>query len=71
VKGLGLVADSDVELQGPEWCSPGLDRRGQLFDEFARVSDVAGSTPEAVDLSERTSCEGWVAAERKRLAERP
>lgn len=48
-----------------------LAGKRQLFDEFARVSDMAGSTPEAVDLSETDLVREVVAAERKRLAERP
>jgi superfamily II DNA or RNA helicase len=46
-----------------------LAGKRQLFDEFARVSDMAGSTPEAVDLSEAELVREVVAAERKRLAE--
>ena len=46
-----------------------LAEKKRLFDEFARVSDMAGSTPEAVDLSEADLVREVVAAERKRLAE--
>jgi hypothetical protein len=47
-----------------------LARERQLFDEFARVSDMADSSPEAVDLSEAELVHEVLAAERKRLAER-
>lgn len=42
----------------------------RLFNDFARVSDMADSTPEAVDLSEAELVREVVAAERQRLAER-
>jgi SNF2 family DNA or RNA helicase len=45
-----------------------LAEKKRLFDEFARVSDMAGSTPEAVDLSEADLVREVVAAERERLA---
>ncbi|WP_327045350.1 DEAD/DEAH box helicase [Microbispora sp. NBC_01189] len=41
----------------------------RLFDDFARVSDMADSAPEAVDLSEAELAREVVAAERQRLAE--
>ena len=44
-----------------------LAGKKQLFDDFARVSDVADSTPEAVDLSEAELVREVVAAERQRL----
>jgi superfamily II DNA or RNA helicase len=47
-----------------------LAGKKQVFDEFARVSDMAGSTPEAVDLSEAELVREVVASERERLAER-
>ncbi|WP_033442104.1 DEAD/DEAH box helicase [Saccharothrix sp. NRRL B-16314] len=47
-----------------------LARKRQLFDEFARVSDTADSSPEAVDLSEAELVREVLAAERKRFAER-
>lgn len=45
-----------------------LGEKRKLFDEFARVSDTAGSTPEAVDLSEAELVRDVIAGERKRLA---
>ncbi|MER7457496.1 DEAD/DEAH box helicase [Micromonospora sp. NPDC126480] len=47
-----------------------LAGKKQLFDDFARVSDLAGATPEAVDLSEAELVREVVAAERQRLFER-
>ncbi|WP_329259514.1 DEAD/DEAH box helicase [Actinoallomurus sp. NBC_01490] len=47
-----------------------LAGKKRLFDDFARVSDMADSTPEAVDLSEAELVRQVVAAERQRLAER-
>ncbi|MEV5704494.1 DEAD/DEAH box helicase [Actinoallomurus sp. NPDC052274] len=47
-----------------------LARKKRLFDNFARVSDLADSTPEAVDLSEAELVRQVIAAERQRLAER-
>ncbi|PWU52339.1 helicase SNF2 [Micromonospora sp. S4605] len=47
-----------------------LAGKKQLFDDFARVSDLAGSTPEAVDLSEAELVREVVAAERERLFNR-
>lgn len=44
-----------------------LARKQQLFDDFARHSDMADSTPEAVDLSEAELAREVVAAERRRL----
>lgn len=46
-----------------------LAGKRQLFDEFARVSDMADSAPEAVDLSEAELAREVVAAERRRLFE--
>lgn len=46
-----------------------LTGKKQLFNEFARVSDMAGATPEAIDLSEADLVREVVATERKRLAE--
>ena len=53
----------------------GVDRRvteilackRALFDDFARVSDTAGSAPEAMDISEAELAREVVAAERVRL----
>lgn len=47
-----------------------LARKKQIFDEFARVSDMADSSPEAVDLSEAELVRQVVAAERQRLSGR-
>jgi SNF2 family DNA or RNA helicase len=44
-----------------------LARKSQLFDDFARVSDTAGSAPEAFDVSEVQLAREVVAAERERL----
>jgi superfamily II DNA or RNA helicase len=44
-----------------------LAGKKQLFDDFARVSEMADSTEEAVDLSEVELAREVVAAERKRL----
>jgi SNF2 family DNA or RNA helicase len=46
-----------------------LARKKRLFNDFARVSDMADSTPEAVDLSEAELAREVVAAERQRLFE--
>ncbi|MFI9813868.1 hypothetical protein [Saccharothrix variisporea] len=40
----------------------------QIFDDFARVSDLARSSPDAVDLTEVELAREVIAAERKRLA---
>ncbi|MEV8511499.1 DEAD/DEAH box helicase [Dactylosporangium sp. NPDC051484] len=45
-----------------------LAAKKRLFDDFARVSDMADSAPEAVDLSEAELARQVVAAERERLA---
>jgi ERCC4-related helicase len=44
-----------------------LARKRELFDEFARVSETAGSAPEALDVSEAQLAREVVAAERERL----
>lgn len=44
-----------------------LARKAAIFDEFARVSDMATSAPEAVDISEAELVREVVAEERKRL----
>ncbi len=46
-----------------------LAGKKRLFDDFARVSDMADFTPEAVDLSEAELVRQVVAAERQRLVE--
>jgi superfamily II DNA or RNA helicase len=48
-----------------------LARKRQLFDEFARLSETAESTPEAVDLTEAELVREVVAAERARLFGKP
>ncbi len=51
-----------------------LAKKRALFDEFARVSETAGSAPEALDISEAQLAREVVAAERERLfanAQRP
>ena len=45
-----------------------LATKKQVFDDFARVSDMANSAPEAVDLSEAELVRQVIAAERKRIA---
>ncbi|SCL29215.1 SNF2 family N-terminal domain-containing protein [Micromonospora nigra] len=47
-----------------------LAGKRRIFDDFARVSDMADSSPEAVDLSEAELVREVVAAERQRLFER-
>ena len=44
-----------------------LARKAAIFDEFARVSDMAINAPEAVDISEAELVREVVAEERKRL----
>ncbi|UVS78196.1 DEAD/DEAH box helicase [Actinokineospora sp. UTMC 2448] len=48
-----------------------LARKKRIFDEFARVSDTADSTPDAVDLTEAELVREVLEAERRRLAGRP
>jgi superfamily II DNA or RNA helicase len=45
-----------------------LERKGRLFDAFARRSDAAESSPEAVDVSEQSLARQIVAEEQQRLA---
>jgi hypothetical protein len=45
-----------------------LANKQALFDEFARVSDMAKSTPYAVDLSEADLVREVIAAEQRRLS---
>ncbi|MBD0671988.1 DEAD/DEAH box helicase [Streptomyces sp. CBMA156] len=47
-----------------------LRAKGRLFDDYARRSEVAESTPEAVDVSERSLAELIVEEEQLRLAAR-
>jgi superfamily II DNA or RNA helicase len=44
-----------------------LARKRDLFDDFARISETAGSAPEALDISEADLAREVVAAERARL----
>jgi superfamily II DNA or RNA helicase len=44
-----------------------LAGKRRIFDDFARVSDTAAASPEAVDLSEAELVQEVVAAERQRL----
>ncbi|ASW95179.1 DEAD/DEAH box helicase [Mycobacterium intracellulare] len=44
-----------------------LARKIELFEEFARVSETAGSAPEAYDVSEAELAREIIAAERERL----
>lgn len=44
-----------------------LARKNQLFAEFARVSETAGSAPEAFDITDAELAREIVAAERERL----
>ncbi|WP_232521089.1 DEAD/DEAH box helicase [Micromonospora phaseoli] len=48
-----------------------LAGKRRIFDDFARVSDMADSSPEAVDLSEAELVREVLAAERQRLFEHP
>lgn len=45
-----------------------LDSKARLFDEYARRSDVATSSPEAMDISEVALAREVVAREQERLA---
>ncbi|MET9554692.1 DEAD/DEAH box helicase [Streptomyces sp. NPDC006645] len=45
-----------------------LDTKRRLFDAFARHSDVAESTPDAVDISEQSLARQIVAEEQERMA---
>lgn len=47
-----------------------LARKRELFNDFARISETAGSAPEAFDLSEAELARDVVAAERERLFSR-
>jgi len=44
-----------------------LAAKKQIFDDYARISDMADSSPEALDLSEAELVRDVVAAERRRL----
>lgn len=60
-----LLSEDNVDQRITEL----LAEKKALFDEFARVSEMAESTPEAVDLTEAQLVKEVLAAERKRLAE--
>jgi hypothetical protein len=45
-----------------------LRRKRALFDAYARRSDLAESTPEAIDVSDQTLARQIVEAEQQRLA---
>jgi SNF2 family DNA or RNA helicase len=45
-----------------------LASKRRLFDQYARRSDIADATPDAVDISEAELARQVVAAERRRLA---
>lgn len=45
-----------------------LDSKSRLFDEYARRSDIAESSPEAVDISEASLAKTVVEQEQERLA---
>jgi SNF2 family DNA or RNA helicase len=45
-----------------------LDSKARLFDEYARRSDIAASSPEAMDISEVSLARAVVAKEQERLA---
>lgn len=61
-----LLSEDSVDQRITEM----LAGKKRLFDDFARVSDMAGATPDAVDLSEAELVQEVIAAERKRLFER-
>ena len=48
-----------------------LARKREVFNDFARVSETAGSAPEAVDVSEADLARDVIAAERERLFSQP
>jgi hypothetical protein len=48
-----------------------LAAKRQLFDEYARISATADSTPDAVDISDAELARAVIAAERERLLSRP
>lgn len=45
-----------------------LDSKARLFDEYARRSEVADTSPEAIDISEVSLTREVVAKEQERLA---
>ena len=58
-----LLADDTVDERIIEI----LARKKALFDEFARVSETAQATPDAIDITETEIARQVVAAERERL----
>jgi superfamily II DNA or RNA helicase len=60
-----LLSEDNVDQRITEL----LAEKRELFNEFARVSEMAESTPEAVDLTEAQLVKEVLAAERRRLAE--
>lgn len=62
-----LLTPSSVEERLTEM----LDNKRALFDQFARDSVTADSTPEAVDVSEAKLIDQVIAAERERIGEAP
>jgi hypothetical protein len=48
-----------------------LGRKSELFEDFARISETAGSAPEAYDVSEAEIAREIIAAERERLFSQP
>ncbi|PMR59251.1 helicase SNF2 [Verrucosispora sp. ts21] len=61
-----LLSDEGVDQRIADLLA---DKR-RIFDDFARVSDMADSSPEAVDLTEAELVREVLAAERRRLFER-
>ncbi|MXP24329.1 DEAD/DEAH box helicase [Gordonia sp. HNM0687] len=58
-----LLTEEGVDLRVTEI----LARKRELFEDFARVSDIADSAPEAVDISEAELAREVIAEERERL----
>ncbi|MFY1697916.1 DEAD/DEAH box helicase [Solwaraspora sp. WMMA2101] len=58
-----LLAEGSVDQRLTEM----LAGKRRVFDDFARVSDMAAATPDAVDLSEADLVREVIAAERQRL----
>ncbi|WP_380166901.1 DEAD/DEAH box helicase [Jannaschia sp. R86511] len=58
-----LLSEEGVDVRVREI----LARKQQIFDDFARVSATADSTPEAVDISEADLAREVIEAERERL----
>lgn len=59
-----LLSDEGVDRRMVEI----LSEKQDLFDEFARVSHMANSAPEAVDITEAELAREVISAERERLA---